>query len=157
MNKYDKYEIKIEQKNLNLINLYNIKQNCNMNKKINFNLKTLTLLLTMNLILTANISFSQNKSNTNNTQTNQNQNSNISQKYTFEILTNKDKTFGYKIFAEGKAMIMQEYMPAVPGTKGFPRKIDAQRMANLVIYKLQNNIMPPTVSVAEVDSIKSIK
>lgn len=155
MNKFYKYEINIEQNNLKIINLYNIKHNYTM-KKISKNyIKKLALFLFLTLI--AYTSYSQNKSIANNTQINQNQNTNIYKKYTFEILNNKDKTFGYKIFADGKAMIMQESMPAVPGNKGFPRKKDAERMANLVIYKLQNNIMPPTVSVSEVDSIKAIK
>lgn len=85
------------------------------------------------------------------------ENTTLSKNYKYEIIINKDKTFGYKIIADGKPMINQESMPAVPGNKGFPRKIDAERMANLVIFKLKNNIMPPTVSVAEVDSIKGIK
>lgn len=85
------------------------------------------------------------------------QNSNSKAKYESKIVENKNKTFGYQILKDTKVMINQESMPAVPGNDGFPRKIDAERMANLVIFKLENNIMPPTVTVAEVDSIKAIK
>lgn len=77
--------------------------------------------------------------------------------YSFEIILNKDKTFGYKILVDGKVMINQESMPAVPGNKGFPRKIDAERMADLVILKITNGVMPPTITVHEVDSIKAFK
>jgi hypothetical protein len=76
--------------------------------------------------------------------------------YTKEVFQNTDSTYGYKVFRNGKAMINQPSIPAVPGNKGFEKIQQAENMAELVIYKLKNNIMPPTVSVAEVDSIKAI-
>jgi len=77
--------------------------------------------------------------------------------YKKEILKNKDNTFGYKILKDGKPIIIQESIPAVPGNKGFFRKIEAERMADLVIFKMYAGIMPPTVSKKEVDSVKTIK
>ncbi|MEJ0080719.1 MAG: DUF4907 domain-containing protein [Puia sp.] len=43
---------------------------------------------------------------------------------------------GYNIIAEGKVHIKQEYMPAVPGKRGFKSAADAMLVGNLVIKKL---------------------
>ena len=77
-------------------------------------------------------------------------------KLTYQVFENKNKTYGYKILRDGKPMINQESMPAVPGNNGFPKKHQAEKMAILVIQKINQGIMPPTVSVAEVDSIKAL-
>lgn len=113
-----------------------------------FKIKQSNIVLNFFLILAIilffnNISFSQLLMSVNN--------------YKKEVFKNKDNTFGYKILKDSKPMINQESMPAVPGNKGFPRKIDAERMADLVIFKIKNGVMPPTVTVMEVDSIKAIK
>lgn len=84
------------------------------------------------------------------------QNQTEQSKLTYQVFENKNKTFGYKILRDGKPMINQESMPAVPGNNGFPKKQQAEKMATLVIQKINKGIMPPTVSVAEVDSIKAL-
>lgn len=84
------------------------------------------------------------------------QNSTSQGKLTYQVFENKDKSFGYKILRDGKPMINQESIPAVPGNNGFPKMQQAEKMANLVIQKINQGIMPPTVSVAEVDSIKAL-
>jgi len=76
--------------------------------------------------------------------------------FTYQVFENKNKTFGYKIFRDGKAMINQESMPAVPGNSGFHKKQQAEKMATFVIQKINKGVMPPTVSVTEVDSIKAL-
>lgn len=77
--------------------------------------------------------------------------------YGFNVIQNADNTFGYQIYKDGVKVIRQEYMPAVPGNNGFKTETQAKALATLVINKLKNNIMPPTVSVEEVDSINSLK
>jgi len=44
----------------------------------------------------------------------------------------------------------------MPGKKGFQRKADAEKVAKLVIKKIQKGMMPPTVEKKELDSL-SIK
>lgn len=61
--------------------------------------------------------------------------------------------WGYDIYIDNKRMIRQPHIPAVPGKITFPDKISAESVANLVIYKLKNNIMPPSVTIEELDSL----
>lgn len=61
--------------------------------------------------------------------------------------------FGYIIKVDGNPYIFQPTIPAVSGNKGFQSAEDAEKTANLVAYKLRNNINPPSVTVAELDSM----
>lgn len=75
----------------------------------------------------------------------------------YNIIKNADNSFGYEIFSEGVKIIKQEHIPAVPGNNGFEKESHAKALAELVIKKLENQIMPPTVTVEEIDSIKALK
>lgn len=77
--------------------------------------------------------------------------------YAYNIIKNADNSFGYQIYKDGVKIIKQENMPAVPGNNGFETEKQAIALAELVIKKLENQIMPPTVSVEEVDSIRALK
>lgn len=66
---------------------------------------------------------------------------------------NADNTFGYDIHRNGKRYIHQPNIPAVPGTKGFLVEQDAKKVAGLTIFKINNNILPPTITVKELDSL----
>ncbi len=61
--------------------------------------------------------------------------------------------FGYDILIGEKLYIHQPNVPAVPGNNGFETEEAAQKVAELVIYKVRNNIMPPTVNIEELDSL----
>ncbi|MEI2760332.1 MAG: DUF4907 domain-containing protein [Bacteroidia bacterium] len=61
--------------------------------------------------------------------------------------------FGYNIMVDGRLMIRQPNIPAVMGNRGFVSEADASKAAALVAYKLKNNIMPPSVTIEELDSI----
>lgn len=60
--------------------------------------------------------------------------------------------WGYNIIAAGKVHIKQEYMPAVPGKRGFKSAADAMLVGNLVVKKITENKMP-SISVHELDSM----
>jgi len=62
--------------------------------------------------------------------------------------------FGYNILIDGALFIHQNSIPSLPGNNGFSSKEKAECVANLVIHKLKNNIMPPSVSKQELDSLK---
>lgn len=61
--------------------------------------------------------------------------------------------WGYQIFDGPKMMINQIHIPAIQGNKGFKSRQSAQITANFVLYKLSNNIFPPTVNSKELDSL----
>lgn len=77
--------------------------------------------------------------------------------FTYKILmANSEGGFGYDIYQDGKLIIHQPYIPAVSGNQYFKNSFRAETAANLVVYKLQHNIMPPTLSIRELDSLKCL-
>ena len=65
--------------------------------------------------------------------------------------------WGYDIYADGALYIHQPHIPAVPGNKGFKSAQQADAAGNFAVYKIRNNIMPPTISVRELDSLGVLK
>ena len=53
-----------------------------------------------------------------------------------------DEGYGYEIEVNNKVFIHQEYMPGVKGYKLFESKEEAQKVADIVIKKLNNNESP---------------
>jgi hypothetical protein len=71
-----------------------------------------------------------------------------------EVKTIKtDLGWGYDVYMNGSMYVHQPHMPAVSGNKGFKSEEDAKRTAELVIYKIKNNIIPPSLTVSELDSL----
>ena len=73
---------------------------------------------------------------------------------TYKLLRLPDNTYGYDIFSRGHILIHQATIPGRPGNSGFHRKSDARKIAVLVVAKVKNGIMPPTVTRHEMDSLK---
>lgn len=72
----------------------------------------------------------------------------------FRINTFQDENgWGYDIIREGKILIHQPHRPGLPGRNGFDSEEKARKTAELVRHKLENNMMPPSVNTAELDSI----
>jgi hypothetical protein len=63
------------------------------------------------------------------------------------------KGWGYDIYADGALYIHQPHIPAVPGNNGFQSEQKAETAGNFAVYKIRNNIMPPSISVKELDSL----
>ncbi len=61
--------------------------------------------------------------------------------------------YGYDILINGERYIHQTNIPAVSGNQFFVSMQEAKTTAMYVCYKIQNNIMPPTISVHELDSL----
>jgi hypothetical protein len=75
---------------------------------------------------------------------------------TFEV--EKPATgFGYDLFIDGAQYIHQPNIPAVSGNNGFKTKEQAQTAGEFVAYKIKNNIMPPSVTPQELDSLGVLK
>jgi len=90
----------------------------------------------------------------NNEQPTKKQNQRTNNSLSVEIQTfQTEKGWGYDVFVDGKKYIHQEIIPAVPGTKGFDTEENAQKVADLVSHKISNNIMPPSVTPEELDSL----
>ena len=73
--------------------------------------------------------------------------------FAVEVIEVNENQFGYNILMNGQPYIHQPHMPAVGGNDGFSSKEKAEIAGNYIIHKLENNIMPPTVSVNELDSL----
>ncbi|MBI4930876.1 MAG: DUF4907 domain-containing protein [Bacteroidetes bacterium] len=65
--------------------------------------------------------------------------------------------FGYNILIYDAVYNHQPHIPAINGMRGFHTKEQAHKAAELVVYKIKNNIMPPSLSPQELDSIGSLK
>ena len=61
--------------------------------------------------------------------------------------------FGYDIYVKDQLYIHQPGIPAISENKGFYTADAAQKTAQLVAFKIQNNILPPSVSIQELDSL----
>ena len=72
---------------------------------------------------------------------------------TVEIIPAPNDTYGYNILMNGRALIHQPSIPALPGVEGFKTEEDARKVGELVIDKIRQNIFPPSVSVVELDSL----
>ena len=61
--------------------------------------------------------------------------------------------YGYDIFKNAVLYIHQSTIPAVQGNKTFKTHAQAQRAAEFVVYKITHNIIPPSVTPEELDSL----
>lgn len=78
-------------------------------------------------------------------------------KITIRIIPSVNKTFGYEIAVNGKTLVRQPNIPALPGNDGFTTKGRAQKVADFVVKKIRNNEMPPTVTVEDLNSMGVLK
>ena len=65
------------------------------------------------------------------------------------IIPSENNTFGYDIYVYGAVLVHQPSRPGLPGNTGFDSKEDARKVAELVIKKIYNNELPPSVSIEE--------
>ena len=67
------------------------------------------------------------------------------------------KGWGYDVYADGALYIHQPAIPAIPGNRGFSSQHNALTAGNFAALKIRNNIMPPTISLNELDSLGVLK
>jgi hypothetical protein len=72
---------------------------------------------------------------------------------TYEIIEAPNNTYGYNIKTNGRILIHQPNIPALPGIEGFKTEEAAITVAELVISKIRQSNFPPSVSVNELDSL----
>jgi hypothetical protein len=71
-----------------------------------------------------------------------------------KLYQNEDETWGYDIMIDGNTYVHQPTKPAVGGNVGFATEAEAQSVANLVVSKIKNNILPPSVTPEEIADLK---
>jgi len=76
---------------------------------------------------------------------------------TYNIIDAPNHTYGYDVLSDGKLMIHQKSIPAMPGNEGFKTKAGAEKVVQLVISKIKKGEMPPTVTIDEMKKLKVIK
>lgn len=74
----------------------------------------------------------------------------------YKIIPAPGNTFGYDVYADGRLMIHQGSIPAMPGNEGFKTKTAAEKIAQLVIQKIKKGEMPPTIDMEELKKLKVI-
>ena len=77
----------------------------------------------------------------------------IEDSYSYVTQFNEEQGWGYQILKGSKVYINQPHVPAISGNKGFSNELDAKKTAEFALYKINNGIMPPTLSKLELDSL----
>jgi len=70
-------------------------------------------------------------------------------KIEYFIIHVPEDQYGYYIMIDGQMYIEQKTIPAIEGNKGFKTKEDAKKIADLVIQKIREGEIPPTITVED--------
>ncbi len=73
------------------------------------------------------------------------------------IIKADSNRFGYGIYLNGELFIQQTIVPAMGGNKGFTDTATAGKTAQLVIQKLKEGEMPPTITIDDLKKIKVVQ
>jgi hypothetical protein len=76
---------------------------------------------------------------------------------TIKIIPSTRKTFGYDILVDGKPLVHQPNIPAMPGNEGFSTRKRAKTVAEFVVKKIRKNEMPPTVTIEDLNNMDVLK
>jgi len=101
-------------------------------------------------------SFAQNNNTENNANTFPKSSVRPHTKFTYKIIKVVNNTYCYNIFSNGVLLIHQTSIPGISGTEGFKKKSAAEKVAKLVISKIEKGEMPPSISIAELKQLKAI-
>ena len=74
-------------------------------------------------------------------------------KHLIKIIRFADGKYGYDIYIEQKLFFHQPSIPAMPGNRGFIRKIDAEKVAKKVVEKMQKGESFPTITIEEMKQL----
>jgi hypothetical protein len=75
------------------------------------------------------------------------------QTISYKLIEAKNHTYGFNVFVNDTLFIHQPVIPCIAGNKGFKTKADAKKIAVLVIQKIRNKIIPPSVSMTEMKKL----
>jgi len=80
----------------------------------------------------------------------------VAESLSLKITGSEHSGFGFEILQGTSILIIQPHIPAIQGIKGFETKEQAIIIGNYMIYKINHGIMPPSVSVQDLDSLKIV-
>jgi hypothetical protein len=66
------------------------------------------------------------------------------------------KGWGFDILVNDKIFIHQPSIPAINGNLPFKTKRDAKKIAKLMIFKICNDITPPSITLEEINNLIDI-
>lgn len=75
---------------------------------------------------------------------------------TYGFVPSINQTWGFQIQVNQKPFIKQLSIPAVQGNQGFKDTTAAGKVARLMIRKMKQGDMPPTITIQEMKKIKAI-
>lgn len=73
-----------------------------------------------------------------------------------KIIPSEANSWGYDIYVNGERFIHQSSKPGIAGNRGFETQAQAQMVADLIIQKIKQGQMPPSVSIDELKQLKAI-
>ncbi|MGC3943121.1 MAG: DUF4907 domain-containing protein [Chryseolinea sp.] len=73
--------------------------------------------------------------------------------FRYQIIEAPEKTFGYDVYRDEALFIHQPHIPGMAGVKGFESEDQAKKAAELMIEKMKNGEVPPTLSEEEIADI----
>ena len=76
-----------------------------------------------------------------------------SAKLSYKIINTDSGTFGYDVYIDNRLVIHQNTIPALPGNKGFATKVNAEKVARLVISKIVAGETPPIIRIEELKTL----
>lgn len=75
----------------------------------------------------------------------------------YKIINTAGNGYGYDIYRKQQLLIHQPAIPCVKGNKGFLKKEDAGKVALVVIAKIRKGIMPPALTVQELEGLHVLR
>ena len=78
----------------------------------------------------------------------------VTEGLSLKITESEHLGFGFEILQGTSTLIIQPHIPAIQGIKGFETAEQASIIGNYMIYKINNGIMPPSISVQDLDSLE---
>ena len=75
----------------------------------------------------------------------------------YTIIDTPNSTFGYDILANGKLFLHQTNLPGQPGNEGCKTKVDAEKLAEFVMKKVQGGEMPPSITGEDLKTLGIVK
>jgi hypothetical protein len=73
--------------------------------------------------------------------------------YNARVFKTEKADFGYDIYKDSTLVIHQPIIPSVSGNAGFVNEEEAKKVAALMIDKLNKGVMPPSVTVEEMEKL----
>lgn len=74
---------------------------------------------------------------------------------TYKLIPSANNTFCYDVLADGKIRIHQPSKPGLPGNEGFKTKAAAKKAATLIVTKIKNGEMLPSLTTEELKKLNT--